>query len=79
MVSVLVGVAGTAEPDGPAAEAGVVAGDVLVSLAGQATRDRQGLVEALRRLEPGKRIDLVVLRGDEQITLKVLLAAPGRR
>ncbi|MEZ6006297.1 MAG: M20/M25/M40 family metallo-hydrolase [Planctomycetota bacterium] len=71
-------VAGVA-PGGPAAEAGVVAGDVLVSLAGQATRDRQGLVEALRRLEPGKRIDLVVLRGDEQITLKVLLAAPGRR
>ncbi|MGE0192972.1 MAG: M28 family peptidase [Planctomycetota bacterium] len=71
-------VAGVAD-GGPAAEAGVVPGDVLVSIAGQATRDRQGLVEALRRLEPGKRVDLVVLRGDEQVTLKVLLAAPGRR
>lgn len=66
-------------PGGPAAEGGLLPGDVIVSLAGQATRDREGLVAALRRLEPGKRVDLVVLRGEERTTLRVLLAAPDGR
>lgn len=66
-------------PGGPAAQAGMQDGDVIVTLAGQIVRDMQSLRGVLGKLQAGKTVKVVVLRGDEQITLMVTLAErPGR-
>ena len=67
-------------PGGPAGKAGMEPGDVIVSIAGHVVRDLQTLIAALGRLSPGKTVPVVVLRGDERVTLKVTLGArPGGR
>lgn len=62
-------------PRGPAAEGGVLPGDVLTSLAGQVVRTREDLLRALGRLEPGKRVEVGLLREGEPLTLAVVLGA----
>ena len=55
-------------------------GDVIVSMAGQVVRDMQSLRGVIGKLQAGKTVKVVVLRGDERVTLQVTLAArPGRR
>ncbi len=74
------GVAVHSVAEGGAAEhAGIRPGDVIVSLAGLVTRDREGLMEALRRLEPGKRVEIVVLRNGERVALRIVLDPPEGR
>ncbi len=65
-------------PGGPAAEAGIEPGDVLVSVAGQIVRDLDSLRAALGRLAPGKTVAVEVLRGEERVVLKVTLGEPRR-
>ncbi len=57
-------------PDTPAAEAGLLAGDVIVEIEG---RDAANLVEASRyvRLYQGKTIDILVRRSGEEVTVPV--------
>ena len=60
------------EPTGPAAEAGVEAGDVLVAISGQSaagmtTTDAGNLVKG----EEGTTVDLTVRRGEEEIAFTV--------
>ena len=69
----------TVVPGGPAAEGGMLDADVIVSIAGQITRDLQGLREALGKLEAGKTVPIVVLRDGAEMTLKVTLGAPAGR
>jgi len=64
---------------GPAGKAGMEAGDVIVSIAGHVVRDMQTLRAALGKLKAGKTVPVVVLRGDERVTLKVTLGAPPAR
>jgi len=64
---------------GPSGKAGMEAGDVIVSIAGHVVRDMQTLIAALGRLKAGKTVPVVVLRGDERITLKVTLGGRPRR
>jgi hypothetical protein len=64
-------------PDGPAAKSGLETADVLVRIAGESVRDSQTLRSVLSRLEAGKTVPVVVLRDDQELTLKVTLA-PGR-
>jgi S1-C subfamily serine protease len=45
---------------GPAAAAGLLAGDVVLRIDGELVRDRRGLVERIRDHRPGDRIRLVV-------------------
>ena len=60
----------------PAAIAGLRAGDVIVEFAGREIADLYEYTYALRAHAPGDRIDIVVLREGERVTLPVVL---GRR
>jgi putative serine protease PepD len=61
-------------PDGPADEAGVAAGDVVVEFDGQAIATQEDLLEAIRAHEPGDVVDVVVVRGSgEQVTVSIEL------
>lgn len=63
-------------PEGPAAEAGVEAGDVILSFDGHEVSDTRDLVRRVGDAEVGKSTRLVVLREGKTMTLKVVL---GRR
>jgi hypothetical protein len=65
--------------DGPAAEAGVRPGDVIVGLAGQVVRTMEDLLRVLRRLEPGKPVEVVVLRDGERLEVSVVLGERASR
>jgi Tol biopolymer transport system component len=67
-------------PDGPADKAGLQRGDLLVGLAGQEVRDIYDMMFVLRQAKPGQQVDAVVLRGDDRLTLPVVLGeSTGRR
>lgn len=68
------------EPDSPAAEVGLQANDVLLSINGEAIDDARGAVEAIAGLEPGTPVTLEVQRGDESLTIEATLGSrPGGR
>ncbi len=70
---------GGVTPNGPAAKGGMQAGDIIISLVGQAIRDRQGLMQVLGGLKPGKTVKIQVLREGERVTLEVTLGERPRR
>ena len=57
------------EAEGPAAEAGVVRGDILLEIDGQALAGPVDLVRYLQDLQPGDEVELTVLHGDDERTL----------
>ncbi len=57
---------GAIVPDGPAAKAGVRAGDVIVALNNQPTLSVEAFNEALARLQPGQRVPMTVVTGNGQ-------------
>jgi len=63
-------------PGGPAAEAGVRLGDVIVALNGREVRDPQALRFRLATMPVGKTASLTVLRRGERLEVPVNLAAP---
>ena len=63
--------------NGPAKRAGVMPGDIVVSLAGQTIRTMRDLLALLARLKPGKDVEIAVLREDETVRLRVVLGARG--
>ncbi|MEX1236562.1 MAG: Do family serine endopeptidase [Roseovarius sp.] len=63
-------------PDGPAAEAGMMAGDVITSFDGVKVPDTRELVRQVGETEVGKTVRVVVFRDGGTQTLKVTL---GRR
>jgi S1-C subfamily serine protease len=65
------------EPDGPAAEAGVVRGDILLEMDGEALEDVGDLMRHLDELEPGDEVELTVLHGDDLRTLTATLGDRG--
>jgi regulator of sigma E protease len=64
------------DPQGPASAAGLLAGDRLLALNGQALGDWQQLVDQVRSL-PGEKISLLVERQGQQLDIPVTLAARG--
>lgn len=58
----------TAVRPGPAQEAGLAAGDVVVRADGQKLGDAADLASALYRAVPGTRVDLALVRGPERLT-----------
>ncbi len=63
-------------PEGPAAEAGMLAGDVILSFDGKEVADTRELVRRVGNAEVGKTVRIVVFRDGGTQTLKVTL---GRR
>ena len=60
-------------PDGPAAEAGVQQGDVILEFDGRVVPDSRKLPRMVAETAIGKETDLVVWRKGERVTLKVSL------
>ena len=63
-------------PSGPADEAGMRRGDVLLQLAGKPVQDTTGLLNAVAMLKPGAQVALTIVRDR---TMHELLLTVGRR
>ncbi len=68
--------------DGPARKAGVLPGDLIVSVDGNEIADIREFVSFVGGMEPGKEVILEILRGDESLSLRVALGdrpqSPGQ-
>ncbi|WP_254512525.1 S1C family serine protease [Anatilimnocola floriformis] len=60
-------------PDSAAERAGVLAGDTVLKVNEKEIKGRQNLIETVRNFMPGERINLLVKRGDKEMTLTVTL------
>lgn len=60
-------------PNGPAAQAGLQVGDVIVSIDNQAVNDTASLTDALVSKSPGDTVAVQVYRASQQLTVKVKL------
>jgi len=69
-------VVGSVVPRGPAAQAGVRRGDVLLAIEGRPVVDTPGLLASVAMLEPGSQAGITVLREQQRLELKVVV---GRR
>jgi aminopeptidase YwaD len=65
-------------PEGPAAKGGMLAGDVIVSIASQFTRNPQDLRQLMSGLKAGKTVKVVVRRDDTEIILEITLGERPR-
>ncbi|MGH9138303.1 MAG: S1C family serine protease [Acidimicrobiales bacterium] len=62
-------------PGGPAEQAGLAGGDVILGLDGERLTSMSALVDALDGYAPGDTVSITVLRGGESLTLDVVLGA----
>lgn len=60
-------------PDSAAERAGIQAGDTVLKINGKDIKGRQNLIETVRNYMPGERIEVVVKRGEKEMTLTVTL------
>jgi S1-C subfamily serine protease len=68
------------EPDGPAASAGLLVGDVIVKLRGRPVEDVDDLADALWANDAvGRTLDLDLVRGGERVKADVLIGERPRR
>ena len=61
------------QPDSPAAQAGVVPGDIITSLAGQPASDDHDLIKRVGDMRPGKSIELGLIHQSQEKTISVTL------
>jgi S1-C subfamily serine protease len=67
------------EPDGPAAKAGVLIGDVLVSLSGAEVSDTDDIQSVLERQAVGQTIAAGLVRGGTAVTIGIVIGERPRR
>jgi serine protease Do len=67
-------VLGDVSPDGPAAQAGLEVGDIVVSLNGKNMENARQLETNLYRYSPGEKVKVEVLRGDQKLNMAVAVA-----
>ncbi len=61
--------------DSPAAKGGLKDGDVIIKLNGQEVKNNQSFRTAISQLEPGTKVELTVVRNNEQKTLTVAIGS----
>ena len=67
------------DADGPAAKAGLKAGDAIVKLGSDTINDGDDLRDALSEAEGGSEVGITVQRDGRPVELKVTLAKPEER
>ena len=67
------------EPEGPAAKAGVLIGDVIISLGGTAVNDTDDIQSVLERHAVGQTIPAGLVRGGAAVTIGVVIGERSRR
>jgi serine protease DegS len=60
-------------PGGPAAQAGIKRGDIILVVNGQPTPTADVLVSVLAGLHPGQKVPVKLLRHGKQVTVTVTL------
>jgi hypothetical protein len=65
--------------DSPAAKADLKAGDVILKIGESSVSDVESLTNGLRRHRSGDMVDLVIRRGDQEVSCKVTLGRPPGR
>ena len=66
-------------PGGPADDAGLKPGDVIVQINNELIKNIDQMVETVRELEPGREATIVVRRNDANVTVKVKAQTYQRR
>jgi hypothetical protein len=61
-------------PSGPAARAGLRGGDVLLQVAGKEVASPEEVARLIEASKPNEPVDLVVLRGEKEVTITATLA-----
>lgn len=61
------------DPQGPAAQAGLRRGDILIAIEGEAIGPDTPFINLLFRHEPGETVTLTVVRGDRRLEVQVTL------
>src|SRR5262245_16455597 len=64
--------------DSPAAKAGLKAGDKVIMLDGKQVRNAMDYTQVLSGMKAGQEYEIVIMRGSEKLTLKIV-PAPARR
>ena len=67
------------EPDSPAEKAGLLLGDLLLTLAGKPVADTDSVQEILRSGKPGDRLEAGIIRGGALTTVTMQLQARPKR
>jgi hypothetical protein len=62
-----------AKKDGPAGIAGLKKGDIITSIGGKDIKNIYDYMYRLAELKPGETVEVKVMRGDDELTLKVIL------
>jgi serine protease Do len=65
--------------NGPAANAGIQKGDILVKIGGEQVRLLRDILNRLSAYEPGQSVNVIVERDGKMITVKVTLARKSRK
>ncbi len=65
-------------PNSPASKAGMKAGDVIIKIEDKDVARVQDLPAILRQRKPGDEVNVIIKRGDMDVTLKVMLTGPPR-
>ncbi len=62
------------DPNGPAADAGFEAQDIILKIDGKKVNGRQSVLDIVTELRPGSKVDILILRKGKEMTLSVTVA-----